>query len=1841
MKKFLLLLIPLLFTGLLARAELVDSTLYNFRDGTIYNNGASADGSLVLLNTGTTVKYKNSSYGLDVKLDGEIKLAVNGSCTVRFLGSAYSSLNMTGVSKTGGINLGKQDTKVAHDLSDTYDFVYDGPADTLLFTATGSGSDIYLPQMEVIPEQPGADSLFTSALKNVEFYYDFRDGSIIPNSTSFNGNYVIDTGLIKIDPGSSNAYGYKGSQHGAIFKTGNTVTLKVGGNSYIKVGGSIYSSGTISAFSSTGSFNVTSQDAKTSGNYGSNGSTVDFLYVGSAGSVTLAFTSTVYDPIIKVVPYPYDITLESYTQKSGAIMFNGDTINVTSGATSSSLPTVTVSGNGTVISATKEMASVRTDLSGNSLSSYTPAVSGNISSVNISGDTLLVAYADSSSMPYGYKILVTDNSQTVTAQAGKTYSYNLADGSVLPQNSSIEYSTFVTKDGIVTMNSGTGKQFAYHDGTHGTVFSNGNSIDFVVAGDAKITLTTCKYSATDSWMVFRNAQGDSLGAIRADNSGGTDGFPISFSYTGGAGVITGTLVTSGSVYLHAVSIANAYVKAEAGKTYSYNLADGSVLPQNSTLKYSDFMTKDGIVSMKSGTGKQFSYHDATHGTVFSNGNSMDFVVAGNATITLTTCTYSAADSWMVFRNAQGDSLGAIRADNNGGTDGYASNFSYTGGAGVITGTLVTSGSVYLHALSIQNAAAPEPSNGKIDVWDFGAVQLNTADYNNELNDTVINSWYNSSITPGSNGNVLPSSFTAGALSWVGGSNDRLRTTNTKLTRYDENISGATNYTGRIYVNATAATGRYMSLTLNADDIVTVEALSQNGTGRLNFQYVPDPSYQTDQKMLGSDVAEYKFVAKKAGTYHIFDDKDKPSYYRIYREPATYVTIKGTVDVSQAAGIPSGYGINLENKAGKVWNTVVSGGAYSVKVPASYTYSLSLSGANGYVISNGESLDVTDTTSIYNVAVKQVELYTVSGLITGLKSANLSNLSLKFVPDPTANKVYVPDPVIDANAATYTVQLEPACNYTIQAQGVNDYYIPDSVISIGHSNTTKTIAFKAKTVYHVKLNVSGLTTDEEKHLKSTFTNLNESGYVYSFDSIDSVNLRNGTYKIGYSGLDAYPVKLRLTSYLKIDGDTTSKALVFNPVNDWTFDDKPITGSSYEGLLFTGSVSSEVAKGHLMAKPGSTIEIPVKPGDKIGVTYYYTADFTIGGTEYTTSSQSTSKLEYAEYTYPGDTTGHVTITIGSSASTTYIPDIDIGGIIPYQPVIYVGADKKYKTINEALDAIAKMNRTSDQRVTVMIDPGNYEEMLVINVPNVTLKNAADKPTTGLTDEGVDITPGAVRVTSYYGDGYNYYSMGANQKWNADILRVDKENGSLSNTNTGAGTTNGSYWNATVVVNAAGFHADNIIFENSFNQYISKKESEDVVVPWTTGSPGVRPTDYGDVSVQNRSLVERACALAFTSSGDKAVLKKCRIVGRQDALYGGSGVRVVFNRCIVMGAVDYTFGAMTAVFYKTDMVMNTSDASNDASYLTAAQQTTGRGYLMYKCEVKSPIPGIETASTYYSKPGYFGRPWQANTSEVVFYKTTVDTSGYPGFVGKSLITPIGWNNTLGGESSKMYEYGTTELSGVDNSSNRASWSTVLTKPVLTDGTDITTYNFTKGTDDWDPLPVETDALTLSTSKLGMKAAGDSATFDIKSNVEWTVSSSQSWLKVKGVGYGVDTANIVVIAAQNTTATSRTATVTIYGDNVGTQVITVTQEASTTTGINDIPKNSFTIYPNPARSSIVVKRQKAGPGRLIIMNSLGQIVYQQPLESESERISLPSVRPGLYIVAVDGQKQKLIINR
>jgi len=335
------------------------------------------------------------------------------------------------------------------------------------------------------------------------------------------------------------------------------------------------------------------------------------------------------------------------------------------------------------------------------------------------------------------------------------------------------------------------------------------------------------------------------------------------------------------------------------------------------------------------------------------------------------------------------------------------------------------------------------------------------------------------------------------------------------------------------------------------------------------------------------------------------------------------------------------------------------------------------------------------------------------------------------------------------------------------------------------------------------------------------------------------------------------------------------------------------------------------------------------------------------------------------------------------------------LPYQDTIWVSS-----SIAEALHRVRYMRRTSHQRVTIMLPPGNYQEMLRIDLPNITLKNASLTPSIAISNQGVDIDAHAVRITGYYGGGYNYYSMNSAQVYDPRTLKASLRHHQVSCTNKGGSEQN--YWNAVVLVRATGFQAEDIIFENSFNQYVSSKELTDQVLPQSTKP--VRPLQVGSTEVQKRIYRERAAALAFADS-TSGYLRNCRIISRQDALFGGKGVVLRIDGGVLMGAVDYIFGDLNMICYRSELALLTSTDKDDKAYITAARTPIdAHGMLFYQCRIRSAIPGVEMASPEYAQPGYLGRPW-AKSGEAVFVAPQIDT--LPD--GRSLIVDEQWHDGL----------------------------------------------------------------------------------------------------------------------------------------------------------------------------------------------------------------------------------------
>lgn len=384
-----------------------------------------------------------------------------------------------------------------------------------------------------------------------------------------------------------------------------------------------------------------------------------------------------------------------------------------------------------------------------------------------------------------------------------------------------------------------------------------------------------------------------------------------------------------------------------------------------------------------------------------------------------------------------------------------------------------------------------------------------------------------------------------------------------------------------------------------------------------------------------------------------------------------------------------------------------------------------------------------------------------------------------------------------------------------------------------------------------------------------------------------------------------------------------------------------------------------------------------------------------------------------------------------------------------VLHVSSGER---INDALDSARAVYQTKGERTTILIEPGTYQEELTIDVPGLTLKNASKKPSIGLKNHGVDCDENAVRITWYYGHGYQYKSMGGRVNYGGSRERR---------------------WNASVLVTAPDFKAENIIFENSFNLYVSEKEAADSLVdisqsdmPWTEKERPKkimpeRPKEAGSTEVQKKKYRERAAAISFTEGAKNAHLKKCRAVGRQDVLYGDEGASIYWEGGVLAGGVDFIFGAMTMCVNKATIVANINGDKGDKCYISAgrsgSETQAERGMLFYKCHIRVATEDeLDLSSSLESKEGmvWLARPWRW-WGETVWAYTTWE---------EGILNPEGWHLGLvkGKEGfnpenpcPNSYEY-----KSQDSSKGRPKWVKVLTKPVLPDGTKIRPKKWIKNT-------------------------------------------------------------------------------------------------------------------------------------------------------------------------------------
>lgn len=228
-------------------------------------------------------------------------------------------------------------------------------------------------------------------------------------------------------------------------------------------------------------------------------------------------------------------------------------------------------------------------------------------------------------------------------------------------------------------------------------------------------------------------------------------------------------------------------------------------------------------------------------------------------------------------------------------------------------------------------------------------------------------------------------------------------------------------------------------------------------------------------------------------------------------------------------------------------------------------------------------------------------------------------------------------------------------------------------------------------------------------------------------------------------------------------------------------------------------------------------------------------------------------------------------------------------------------------------------------------------------------------------------------------------------------------------------GTFFTETVEINAAGFEADNLTFEN------------------TAGNTGQ--------------------AVAAAVRADRAVFKHCRFLGHQDTLFADYG-RQYYVDSYIEGGVDFIFGNATAVFDHSEI------HSNGRGYLTAQSRTSPRqttGYVIVNSKVTSSfdsaiVPAGSSLTISGDDTVSLGRPWRPY-SRVVYIKTELPAA----------VIPQGWNMWGRSNETPQAYYAEYKSTGPGaNAKARVRWSHQLT---AAEAERYMPRVFLAGADHWNP--------------------------------------------------------------------------------------------------------------------------------------------------------------------------------
>lgn len=508
-------------------------------------------------------------------------------------------------------------------------------------------------------------------------------------------------------------------------------------------------------------------------------------------------------------------------------------------------------------------------------------------------------------------------------------------------------------------------------------------------------------------------------------------------------------------------------------------------------------------------------------------------------------------------------------------------------------------------------------------------------------------------------------------------------------------------------------------------------------------------------------------------------------------------------------------------------------------------------------------------------------------------------------------------------------------FTINDQLYNTYYIATEDVTVNMSATNiawiSYIKIEPADLYEISGTISGGSVDGAA-IKLTATN----GQVYEAtiaSSAFTATVPADTYSVSLSGTSSYVVSSPSSVTVSEEGSIGTINVIEAVAQTVS---GTIANAPSEGFVLTFTATSNSSNSKTLNCSASATSYTI---DLMPDTYTMSSNVgtlsTISAAGFQVVSDAVSHNIYFPETVPAATQQNITV------------DNTLASATP----------NNYKSVSDALTA-AKAGSISSPIIT-LTSGQTYREQVIVDQANVTLKTSgADKAT----------------ITFYYGIGYGYYSLNADGYYDKD--RAMTRNSKL--------TVSPARWGATILVRStgSGFYAENIIFENSFNQYYTTEEVADGVAPngleSITYDRTLTSGDAGYKAADARAVTERAAAIGFENSPTGCEVYNCTFISSQDTYYT-SGTLYAKN-CTIQGNTDYIFGGGSVVFDNCNLVIGGYSDQEAAAYITAYKDKDGeplkadKKYIFRDCSV------TKTNRTYIK--GNLGRDWGGTAASVYYF-------------------------------------------------------------------------------------------------------------------------------------------------------------------------------------------------------------------------------------------------------------------